>query len=695
MNFHRFLLMALLATLTACGGGSGSGNNNPPPPPPPPPVNTAPTVNAGPDQAAIELTVVQLAGTANDVNNDPLTYRWTQTVGTTVTLTNADSPDASFTAPDVMAGTSEDLTFRLSVSDGAGGTTTDDVVIAVQEPGAMVVLSGVAEYEFPPPNNNCDGLNFNAVIIRPIRGAPVQIIDATTSALIASTTTSDIGSYSVTIDGGIDVIVRIRSQLIKSGNPSWDVDVRSNTLNTGVALNQRPLYFLDSAPFNTGIVNLTQDLLAGTGWGVNSFTGVRAAAPFAVMDGLYEMMQLLISADPTINFPALDAFWSPDNNSSAGTGDFFADIDTGDIGSSFYAGGSLGSLFLLGMDGDDIEEFDDHVIGHEWGHYFEDKFSRSDSIGGAHSLGDQLDMRLAFGEGFATALAGIALGPMYCDTLWSGGTLRGFSIDVENAPKTGFAGWFNELSVMQILYDLWDTDDEGGDAMSIGFAPIYDVMTGAQQSTAAFTSIFSFVEALKALPNADIAFIDAQLGRENITGTGLNLYGDGELNDGPGTPPDVLPIYTDITVGNPLQICSNSQFDSGRSGNKLSEVRYLKLELLNPTNLTFTVDTVDPQTTPSAGFDCVAEIAAHQPPNPPLPANSEVFTHSDPDIEVWKNGQSFVRGFSCQPNQEVTQPILLSAGTYVIDLTEFRYASTDTNTPGGFPEQTCFDVTIN
>ena len=685
MSFHRFLPMALLATLAACGGG-GSGNNNPPPPPSPPspPVNTAPTVSAGPDRAVIELTAVQLDGSANDINNDPLTYSWTQTAGTMVTLTNANTPNAGFTAPDVPMGTLEALTFSLSVSDGAGGTTTDDIVISVVEAGTIVVLSGVVEYEFPPPNNSCNGLNFNAVVRRPVRGAPVQIIDATTSVLIASTTTSVTGSYSVTIDAAIDVIVRIRSQLLQPGSPSWDVDVRNNTANTGVPLNQRPLYFLDSAPLNTGGVDLTQDLLAGTGWGGSSFTGIRAAAPFAVMDSLYEMMQLVVSVDPTINFPALDAFWSPDNNSSDGTGDFLADIDTGDLGTSFYAGGAIGSLFLLGMDGDDIEEFDDHVIGHEWGHYFEDKFSRSDSIGGAHSSGDQLDMRVAFGEGFGTALAGIGLNnPMYCDTLWSGGTLRGFEIDVENASGVGFRGWFNELSVMHILYDLWDSDDEGGDAMSIGFAPIYDVMTGAQQSTGAFTSIFSFAEALKALPNAETAFIDAQLLREDITGNGINLYGDGEPNDGLGTPPDVLPIYTDIILGNTLRICSNSQFDSARTGNKLSEVRYLRLNLQSTGTRTFTVDTVNPDSTPSPGFDCNSAAAT----------DPEVREHSDPDLRLWQNGQLLLRAFSCEPNQEVATSGVLTPGDYVIDLTEFRYADPDSRAT--FPEQTCFDVTIN
>jgi hypothetical protein len=52
------------------------------------------------------------------------------------------------------------------------------------------------------------------------------------------------------------------------------------------------------------------------------------------------------------------------------------------------------------------DEYDDHVIIHEWGYCFEDKFSRSDSIGGNHSN------ELAF--------------PCRCDPRLDA-TLRGFS----------------------------------------------------------------------------------------------------------------------------------------------------------------------------------------------------------------------------------------------------------------------------
>jgi hypothetical protein len=149
-----------------------------------------------------------------------------------------------------------------------------------------------------------------------------------------------------------------------------------------------------------------------------------------------------------------------------------ADIDAGELPTSFYRG-DLDSLFLLGDAGTDTEEFDDHVVVHEWGHYFEDVFSRSDSIGGSHSIGQRIDARLAFGEGWATALAAMALDdPQYCDTFVPG-TSGGFGIDTENN-NSGSQGWFNEMSVATFLYDLWDTVADGSDTVLIRYRASLD-----------------------------------------------------------------------------------------------------------------------------------------------------------------------------------------------------------------------------
>ncbi len=103
------------------------------------PVNTPPTANAGPDQTVAPGASVTLQGSGSDPNGDALTYVWSQLSGPTVTLTGAATSTAKFTAPSVTATTA--LAFRLTVSDGKGGTATDDVTVTVN-PSNKGFLSG-------------------------------------------------------------------------------------------------------------------------------------------------------------------------------------------------------------------------------------------------------------------------------------------------------------------------------------------------------------------------------------------------------------------------------------------------------------------------------------------------------------------------------------------------------------------------
>ncbi|MFB3124547.1 MAG: hypothetical protein ACE1Z7_03135, partial [Woeseiaceae bacterium] len=230
---------------------------------------------------------------------------------------------------------------------------------------------------------------------------------------------------------------------------------------------------------------------------------------------------------------------------------------------------------------------------------------------------------------------------------------------------------------------------DGADTGSLGFGPIYDVLTGTQAVTPAFTSIFSFATELKAIVTpAEQALINAVLDEHNITSAGIDIFGSTEMNEPPKTPPprlDVLPIYTNVPIGTQFKICSNSQFDNGRDGNKLSEYRYLILDVNPPSALTFTVEN-DTPSTPTVGFDCTAD------PNDP-----ENHEHSDPDIAIFQNGNIVWAGLSCEPNSEVTTSPVLS-GRYVIDVVEFRYLDEDSPPsppdPMAFPERTCFDITI-
>ena len=208
-------------------------------------------------------------------------------------------------------------------------------------------------------------------------------------------------------------------------------------------------------------------------------------------------------------------------------------------------------------------------------------------------------------------------------------------------------------------------------------------MVGAQAVTPAFTSIFSFATELKAsLAGPESAFVDALLTEQAIN-SNIDIWGTNETNDGGAVPAsDVLPVYTDLTLGVTERICVSSQFDGGRDGNKLGEHRFLRLDIAAPVVINFTVDTVSPPSLPSAGFDCTADVND--------PENHE---HSDPDFIVWRNGTIFQVEIGCEPNTEPTTPVNYGVGEYVIDFNEFRHE--DEDSPAGYPEQVCFDFTAN
>jgi hypothetical protein len=107
-------------------------------------TNTAPVADAGADQAVDEGTLVTLsgAGSSDPDAGDVLAYAWTQTGGPEVTLSDAGAVGPTFTAPEVETDTP--LTFQLTVTDNAGASSADSVVVTVRN----VVQQAVTPFSF-------------------------------------------------------------------------------------------------------------------------------------------------------------------------------------------------------------------------------------------------------------------------------------------------------------------------------------------------------------------------------------------------------------------------------------------------------------------------------------------------------------------------------------------------------------------
>ncbi|WP_319521194.1 choice-of-anchor U domain-containing protein [uncultured Desulfosarcina sp.] len=95
------------------------------------PSNQAPVAEAGGSQNVYEEAGVTLDGsTSSDADGSISAYLWEQTGGTVVALNDVAMAQASFTAPVVDLG-GETLTFRLTVTDDQGDSSTDTATVNV------------------------------------------------------------------------------------------------------------------------------------------------------------------------------------------------------------------------------------------------------------------------------------------------------------------------------------------------------------------------------------------------------------------------------------------------------------------------------------------------------------------------------------------------------------------------------------
>ena len=440
---------------------------------------------------------------------------------------------------------------------------------------AEAVLKGQVTFERLLPQTNLDRdtrggqparLDFTNPAAQPVRFARLELLDEQ-DQVVDEGHTDEIGRYQLEASAGPGrVRLRVYAETVAVPGKSGPISVRDNTQG-------RVVYAVESEPFDRVPLQVDLEIPSGYDSSGRQPGPTRPSAPFACLDGILTGYGYLLGAgmDPS-GLPVCKVNWSSRNRPEPG------DLSDGQVQTSHFSHGDS-ELYILGFAEADTDEFDWHIMIHEFGHWIQDHRFRSDRAGGEHSIGDSKDPRLAFSEGFGNAIGGLALGdPVYKDTA----VPDGFAFSLE---CNGMAsGWFSEASVMAILFDLFDpVRVEGGDSsfddrLQLRPAQLVEALN-FQAKSSALTTIFSFLHGLTTtgLSDSETEALHALLSKESPTPShginSLDEFAVGETHDGGVYP---MPLYTDLTaaIGGPsVPLTVGGQLSVG-AVNWLSGVRF-------------------------------------------------------------------------------------------------------------------------
>jgi hypothetical protein len=462
---------------------------------------------------------------------------------------------------------------------GCGGSQQQYVHIG-SPPPSPPVLSGKATFERLLPTADLDpdrrervqaALDFANPIQRPVRYARTELLDDADQVLDQGSTDGQ-GQFAFMVPPGEGPVrVRVYTETVPVEGVTGALQVQDNTQGGAV-------YAVETDPLERTSLEIDLEVPTGYDSQGNQPGPTRPSAPFACLDGVMTGYSYLLEGamDPS-GLPLCKVNWSQLNRPEPG------DVTQGQVATSHYNPTS-NEVFILGFREADTDEFDWHVMVHEFGHWIQANRFSYDSPGGEHQGAERKDPRLAFGEAFGDAFGALALGdPVYKDTLSPFGAARSLECNAV------FPGWYSELSVSAMLLDLFDpVRQEGGDSdfddqLELPRSLLVEALS-YQTSSPAPPTIFSFLhglvragltpqqsEALAALMRKETA--DA---RDGINS--LDEFAQGETHDGGVYP---LPLFADLTPmlsqGSPLTLTLTVDGqESSTARNWLSGVRFYR-----------------------------------------------------------------------------------------------------------------------
>jgi pre-peptidase len=330
-----------------------------------------------------------------------------------------------------------------------GAQESEDSRILVMDMGGTLteVLSGSATYQKLDVTDI--GLDTEHPTLRPIRNARVEVYEA--GRVISVSRTDSNGEFAVPVPPDTTVVVRVVSRL-----RSVDLKVEDNT-------NGSQFYYILSPDINTRDHPSAVPLTDRT----------RKSGAFNILEQVQRANDFVRASDPQfLPFP-FTIFWSERNQRSFGP----TNIKDGLVGTTFFSFTSS-TAYILGDRNTDSDEYDDSVLIHEYAHMLAAKFSRDDSIGGAHRLGDNLDPRVAWSEGWANFFsAAVRSDSVYRDSSGPNG-VNVLRFDLEdNYPPGSWTGYGSETSVQALLWDFYDDKNEPGDLAQFDFSQMWAAFT--------------------------------------------------------------------------------------------------------------------------------------------------------------------------------------------------------------------------
>jgi len=337
------------------------------------------------------------------------------------------------------------ITVRVRSAGVDSNTETLGVYSADESIGLnSQVISGYALFQKIEVTDN--GLDTSLTSLFPIRNARVEVWDPVTASSIFVSETDAMGRFRVPVPDRSGLTIRVLSQL-----SSPDIKVLNNSAG------------------NT-LYSIVRDISAAETTNIELLETSRVAGAFNILDTLQKGNAFLMRAAPLLTPPALTVYWSEKNDAAA-----LAKLTNGAIRTTFF-NPSKNEAYILGDRNTDSDEFDDSVLLHEYAHLLAAKFSRDDSNGGIHILGDLLDPRIAWSEGWANFFSSAVRGSsIYRDSKAQNTVLR-FDLE-ENVPVGDHPGYYSEASVGGLLWDLIDENADKDDTAQFPFSAIWDAFT--------------------------------------------------------------------------------------------------------------------------------------------------------------------------------------------------------------------------